>query len=155
MTNNWFECKIKYEKTLEEGKIQTVNESYLVFAFSFTDAEARIIEEMKPFISGEFEVGNIKKVRLWELFDDGEGDRWYRCKVYLITLDEESGTEKKKGISVLVHASNVKEAWDVLTKGMDGTLSDYEVAAIVETPLMDVYRDMVAPEAAGTGVQLA
>ena len=92
MTNNWFECKIKYEKTLEEGKIQKVNESYLVFAFSFTDAEARIIEEMKPFISGEFEVANIKKVRLWELFDDGEGDRWYRCKVYLITLDEESGT---------------------------------------------------------------
>ena len=55
----------------------------------------------------------------------------------------------------MVHASNVKEAWDVLTKGMDGTLSDYEVAAIVETPLMDVYRDMVAPEAAATGVQLA
>lgn len=142
MMNNWFECKIKYEKVVEDGKIQKVNESYLVFAFSFTDAEARIIEEMKPFISSEFEVANIRKVRLWELFDDGEGDKWYRCKVYLISLDEDSGTEKRTAIAILARASSVRGAWDVLTKGMEGTMSDYEVAAINETNLMDVYRDM-------------
>jgi len=35
---------------------KSVTEPYLVDALSFTEAEARIIEEMRPFISGEFSV---------------------------------------------------------------------------------------------------
>ena len=54
--NNWYECKVKYEKTLENGIQKKVTEAYLVDALSFTEAENRIIEEMKPYISGEFEV---------------------------------------------------------------------------------------------------
>ena len=95
--NNWFECKVKYEKTLETGTQKKVTEAYLVDAMTFTDAEARIIEEMTPFISGEFEVTAVKKARISELFQDPDGDKWYRCKVMFITLDEKSGLEKKIG----------------------------------------------------------
>jgi len=87
--HNWFECKIKYEKTAEEGKIAKVSESYLVDALSFTEAEARIIEEMKPFISGEFEVANIKRLRINEMFFNENSDKWYRSRVNYVTLDEE------------------------------------------------------------------
>ena len=45
--HTWFECKIRYEKTMENGMIQKVTESYLVDALSFTEAEARIIEGRK------------------------------------------------------------------------------------------------------------
>ena len=136
---NWFECKIKYEKTVEEGKIVKVNETYLVDALSFTEAEARINEEMKPFISGEFLVSNIRRARINELFVNENGDKWYRAKVYFISLDEEKGIEKRTACTMLVQANNVKEAWDGLQEGMKGSMADYEVAAIAETQIMDVY----------------
>lgn len=137
--HNWFECKIKYEKNAGDGKIVNVNESYLVDALSFTEAEARIIEEMRPFMSGEFTVVNIKRARISELFPSETGDKWYRCKVFFISLDEEKGVEKRTGSTMMVQASDVKEAWDGLQEGMKGSLADYEVASITETTLMDVY----------------
>lgn len=136
---NWFECKIKYEKTAEEGKIVKVNEAYLVDALSFTEAEARINEEMKPFISGEFIVSNIRRARINELFTNENGDKWYRCKVYFISLDEEKGIEKRVATTMMVQANDVKEAWDGLHEGMKGSMADYQVASIVETNIMDVY----------------
>ena len=93
--HNWFECKIKYEKTAEEGKIVKVNESYLVDAMSFSEAEERINKEMEPFISGEFSVANIRRARINEMFFNENGDKWYRCKVYFISFDEEKGVEKR------------------------------------------------------------
>ncbi len=139
--NNWFECKIKYEKTTDEGKIASVNENYLVDALSFTEAESRIIEEMKPFISGEFSVSGIKRARIAELFpsDDEEADKWYRCKVFYLTIDEEKGIEKRTGVAMLVQAADLKGALDGLMKGMETYMGDYEIASIAETTLMDVY----------------
>ncbi|MEI8086156.1 MAG: DUF4494 domain-containing protein [Paludibacter sp.] len=142
---NWFECKIKYEKTAEEGKIVKVNETYLVDALSFTEAEARINEKMKPFISGEFIVSNIRRARINELFANENGDKWYKSKVYFISLDEEKGIEKRTACTMMVQASDVKEAWDGLQEGMKGTMSDYEIASIVETMILDVY-PFSAPE---------
>ena len=136
---NWFECKIKYEKTAEEGKIVKVSEAYLVDALSFTEAEARINEEMKPFISGEFIVSNIRRARINELFTNENGDKWYRCKVYFISLDEEKGIEKRIATTMMVQANDVKEAWDGLHEGMKGSMADFQVAAIVETLIMDVF----------------
>lgn len=59
MMHNWFTCKIRYEKTMENGMNKKVTEPYLVDALSFTEAESRIIEEMTPFISGEFKVSGV------------------------------------------------------------------------------------------------
>ncbi len=137
--HNWFECKIKYEKNAGDGKITNVNENYLVDALSFTEAEARITKEMKPFISGEFTVANIKRARISEMFPNESGDKWYRCKVFYISLDEEKGIEKRVGVTMMVQASTVKEAWDGLQEGMKGSMADYEVASITETSIMDVY----------------
>ena len=136
---NWFECKIKYEKTVEEGKVVKVSESYLVDALSFTEAEARINEEMKPFISGEFIVSNIRRARINELFANENGDKWYRCKVYFISLDEEKGIEKRIAATMMVQANDLKEAWDGIKEGMKGSMADYQVAAIAETMIMDVF----------------
>ena len=137
--NNWYECKVKYEKTLETGTQKKVAESYLVDAMSFTEAENRIIEEMKPFIVGEFEVAAVKKARISELFQDPEGDKWYRAKVMFITLDEKSGIEKKTASTMLVQAKDFQKAVKNLEDGMKGTMSDWEINTISETLLMDVF----------------
>ncbi len=135
----YFIVKIKYERTAEEGKIVRVNEVYLVDALSFEECEKRIVEEMKPFISGEFEVVSITRYRLAELFL-GEGESYFRAKVSFITLDEEKGIERKTSVFMLVQADNVKEAESSLTEGMKGSLADYRVESITETKIIDIFQ---------------
>lgn len=137
--HNWFECKVSYEKILENGMQKKVTEPYLVDALSFTEAEARIIEEIKPYISGEFTIADIKRAKLSELFFNDNGDRFFKAKVMFITLDEKSGTEKKTAVQMLAQASDIKDALKVVEKGMEGTLADYTIASLSETTIMDVF----------------
>ena len=137
--HNWFQCKVKYEKNAQDGGIVKTSEAYLVDALSFTEAEERINEEMRPFISGEFLVSDIKREKVNELFANEAGDRWYRSKVNFISLDEEKGVEKRIATTMYAQASSVKEALEVIEKGMKGTLADYEIAAITETNIIDVF----------------
>lgn len=137
--HNWFECKVSFEKIMENGAQKKVTEPYLVDALSFTEAEARIIEEIRPFVSGEFTVTDIKRARLSELFFNENGDRFYKIKVYFITLDEKSGAEKKTATNVLVQAADLRDAIAKLDEGMKGTMADYTIASVTETAIMDVY----------------
>lgn len=141
--HTWFECSVRYDKTLESGMQKKVTEPYLVDALSYTEAEARIIKEITPYINGEFEVVGIKKAKINEMFFDETGDKWYKCKVNFITLDEKSGNEKKTACTIMVQASDLAKALEGLVKGMLGTLADYESASIVETKIMDVYPYMM------------
>lgn len=136
----WFECKISYDKTMENGAVKKVNEPYLVDALSFTEAEARIIEEQTPFISGNFSVSAVKRTKIAEIFWDDSADKWYLVKVAFITIDEKTAAEKKSVSQILVAASDFKGALENFTEGMKGTMADYEIVAIQETPLMDVYK---------------
>ena len=137
---NWFECKVRYDKLQENGAAKKVNEPYLVDALSFTEAEARITEEQRPFISGEFSVSAVKRTKIAEIFFFEGGDRWYLVKVGFITIDEKTAAEKRCNSLILVQVSNFKEAYDNFVKGMAGTMADYEIVSITETPLMDVYK---------------
>ena len=142
MTNEWFECKVKYDKTLETGLLKKVTETYLVEAMSFTEAEKRFTEEMKPYISGEFEVTDIRRARLSELFEsiDNNADRWFKAKVAYVVLDEKTGQEKRTNQLMLVQSTDFRDAVANLDKGMKGTLGDWVIVSIAETPILDVFR---------------
>ncbi len=148
LINTWFECKIRYEKTMENGMVKKVTEPYLVEALSFTEAEARIIEEISPFMTGEYTVADIKRANYSELFPSEEeaADRWFKCKVVFITLDEKSGAEKKTSTLILVQAADLRDAVKKLDKGMEGTMADYQIASVAETTIMDVYRYQAASD---------
>lgn len=139
--HTWFECKIRYEKIMENGMNKKVTEPYLVDALSFTEAEARIIEEMTPFITGEFTVSDIKRANYSELFstDEVSADRWFKCKLIFITLDEKSGAEKKTSTQVLVQAADLRDAVKKLDEGMKDSMADYQIGSMAETSIMDVY----------------
>lgn len=141
MMHTWFEVSIKYEKIAENGKQKKVTEKILVDALSYTECEARSIQEMAPFISGEFTVSDIKRANYSELFtsEDDAADRWFKCKLLFITLDEKSGAEKKTATNVLVQAADLRDAVKKLDEGMKGTMADYQIASIAETSIMDVY----------------
>ena len=136
---NWFECKLRYDKMLDTGIQKTVTEPYLVDALSFTEAEARIIEEIKPYISGEFTICDIKRAKFSDTFFNETGDRYFRAKLYYITLDEKSGSEKKTAVNMLIQATILKEAVEIIETEMKKTMIDYSIASVTETALMDVF----------------
>ncbi|MDR1370921.1 MAG: DUF4494 domain-containing protein [Dysgonamonadaceae bacterium] len=136
---NWFECTVSYEKIMENGVRKKVTEPYLVDALSHAEAEARIIEEMKPYISGEFTVSTVRRAKYTEIFFCETGDKYYKVKVAFITIDEKSGAEKKIKANMLAQASDLKESIVVLEEGMKGTIADYEFVGVNETMLMDVF----------------
>ena len=147
--HNWFEGKIRYEKVCTDGMTRKVTEPYLIDALSFTEAEARLIEEITPFISGEFTVADIKRANYSEIYpsDEDMADRWYKCKPWFITLDEKSGAEKKTATNILVQASDLRDAVKKLDEVMKGTLADYVIASVAETSIMDVYTYQAEAEA--------
>lgn len=135
----WFECKVRYDKMMENGTVKKVNEPYLVDALTFTEAESRIIESISPYISGEFTISAVKKTKISEIFFDDNSDKYFMVKANFITLDEKSGAEKKSASFMLVQANDLEEALKKFNEGMKGTISDYEVASIAETPILDVF----------------
>lgn len=148
----WFECKVRYEKMMENGAVKKVNEPYLVDALTFTEAEARIIEEITPYISGEFTISAVKKTKVSEIFFDESADKYYMVKVNFITLDEKSGVEKKSASFILTQAADLEGALSRFKEGMKGTMADYDIASIAETPLMDVFPLDLSAEKRGSEV---
>ena len=113
--HTWFLCKIRYEKVMENGMQKKVTEPYLVDALSFTEAEARIIEEVTPFISGEFTVSDISRAHYSEIFtsEEDSADKWFAGRLAFTTLDEKSGKEKRTYTNVLTsrrHSRRNEEA---------------------------------------------
>lgn len=155
---SYFECKIRYRKTLEDGMEKKVTESYLVDALSFTEAEARIIREMTPYISGEFTVTDIKRAAYSEVLtsDMPDDDRWFKCKLTFITLDEKSGEDKRSTTHILVQACDLREAVKRIDEGMKDTLADYEITSLAETAIVEVYpyqAEEPKPESGNAGDQ--
>ncbi len=150
---NWFECKVTYDKLQENGSVKKVSEPYLIDALSFTEAEARIIEEQTPFISGDFSVAAVKRTKIAEIFYDESGDKWYLAKVAFITIDEKTAVEKRSICQIMVQAANFRAALDNLVEGMKNTMADYEIVSIAETQIMDVYKEKLGDKAPATSAQ--
>lgn len=137
---NWFETVVKYDKTSEEGKVITTTEHYLVDALSHAEAENRIIEEMKPFMSGEFSVKKVSRRIIAEIFYNENADKFYRAKVNYITLDEERGVEKKSPVTMLAQGNDIQDALNTIKEEMKGSMADWYVVSITETPLLEIFK---------------
>lgn len=140
--STWFLCTVKLQKTMEDRAEKTVREKYLFDSLSFTESEGRCIEEITPFVSGEFEVADIKKAKFSEvvLTDDVEADKYYKCKLAFITLDEKSGKEKEHPYNILVQAGSFNDAQKRLDEWIKGSMTDIRTVSITETPIMDVFK---------------
>lgn len=150
MNNDWFECKVRYDKTTETGLQKKVTETYLVEALSFTEAERRFIEEITPFMTGEYTVTDIRRAKLAEVMEsnDANADRWFKAKIAFITLDEKSGAEKRARQLVLVQATDFRDAQRELDEHMKGTLGDWVIESIAETGVIDVFHYVKAEHTA-------
>ena len=150
----WIEVKVRYDKMTDSGKTVKVTDPYLVDAVSCTEAEARVVEEMTSFVN-DFNVLNVGKTKISEIFWDETGDRFYKVKVNFITIDEKSGVEKRKASFILVQASTFADALANFNNGMKGTMADYEIEAIAETKIVEVYKYQAPAETGSTAKKIA
>lgn len=141
MTANWFEVKVKYTKVCEDGREKKVSELYLLDAVSFTEAESRIIEELREMIQGDFCIEAIKKSNITELVDsnDANDDRWFKAKVAIIDCDSISGKEKRSNQYFLVAGSDVDKSLENLQKALSTYVVPFEIVQVGDSNIMDVF----------------
>jgi hypothetical protein len=138
MNKNWFVCQIKFNKEDDKGNVKKVQQSYLIDAISYSEAEERIYKEMEGLIK-EFQIADLRKTNLIEVFHYEDSEMWYKCKIsYNVTDDD---TEKVKKITqyMIVSAHNIKEAYERIEESMKNLLVPYNIASIVENPFEDVF----------------
>lgn len=136
--NSWFTIKVKYTKQLEDGRLKRVTEPYLVDAISFTDAEARIYEEVGTNVKGEFLITGISKTDYADIFYYEDADDWYKCKLTYVSVDADSGKEKKISNNFLVTAHNVKQAYERIKESLSDMTVTFEIPSIMLSPIVEV-----------------
>lgn len=134
----YFETAVRYDKMLENGTVKKTTEKFLVDALSFAEAEARTTEERTPYMSGDFDVRAAKKTKIAEIFNIG-AERYWLVKVAFITIDERTAAEKRTISQILVGATDFSNAIEEFNEGMKGTMADFEIVSLSETPILDVF----------------
>ena len=139
--SKYYEVKIQYQKMQEDGKEKKVTEQYVVEALSFTEAESRIIEEMTPYVSGEFDIVSEKIAPYYEILlsENSNDDKWFLSKVAFITIDEKTAKEKKTSQRLLVQAETSEKAMDYTKEMFSHGMSDYSIDSVQDTPTLDVF----------------
>lgn len=137
--NTWYECRVRALKIDNNGYERKVNDTYLLDAVSYTDAEARIFEKMSQMVKGEFRVVSIKQSNVTEIISDGNGEWWWKAKISIVTIDEEQGREKKVNQYLLVNADTFEDVAPVLNKALEYMLVPYKIEMVSISPIADVF----------------
>jgi hypothetical protein len=137
--NNWFTVKVKYTKQLENGTFKRVSEPYLLAAMTFTDAEARIYEELGSSIRGEFQVTGIARTDLHDIFQYDDSEQWFKCKVTYDRMDEDGEKAKTISQNFLVSAAHVKEAYERIEESLSTLMIDFNVVSITASPIVEIF----------------
>ncbi|MDG1332601.1 MAG: DUF4494 domain-containing protein [Crocinitomicaceae bacterium] len=137
--NNWFTVKVKYTKQLDNGALKRVSEPYLLAAMTFTDAEARIYEELGQIIRGEFNVVGITRTEIHDIFAYDDADVWYKCKVRYESMDADTEKARKVNQNFLVSAASVKEAYERIQESLSTLMVDFEIPSIIVSPIVEIF----------------
>ena len=138
----WFECKVCYEKTNEEGAVKKTTDVYIVDAISFTEAEAIITKEMTDLIRTSFDVEAVKREKVSELFRSKDDiGLWFKIKIVYITIDEISAKEKKTAAIIYQQSKDMFSVSDDLRENMKDSQLDWEIKSVTETKVIDVIQN--------------
>lgn len=135
---SYIETTASYEKMQENGTVKKVHERYLVDALSNTEAIATTVERLTPYVSGDLNVSASKTTKIAEVFN-AEADRFWLAKVAFITIDEKTAKEKRAISQILVGASDFTNAVEEFNEGMKGTMADFELVSLAESPIVEFY----------------
>lgn len=145
----WFCGTIRYQQPIDSSSVGTrqeefikqvtVSESYLLDAVSYTDAEARLYQEVAAN-TPDFEITNMIQMRLADVFQSDNGaETWYKVKALFITDDERTGKQKKTPSLMLINAHSPKEAISLVEDALKSALDPFEITDVNTTKILEVF----------------
>lgn len=142
--NSWFQCKTHYQKVADNGSEKRVSEVYLIDALLWGEAEARIIKELQPFVKAgeELYIDDIARFPIDRILEEGateNDDRYYKVVQAFITVNEDTGEERRTNYKYLVRASDTERVQEVMKEYDKDSVGDWIIVSIQETQVMDVY----------------
>lgn len=146
---NWFLGKIRYQQPIDDTTVgtrneefikqKTVTEAYLVDAVSYTDAEARLYQEIAAN-TPDFEITDISRMKLADVFhNEAGGDVWFKVKALFVTDDEKTGKQKKTPSLMLVNAETPKQAYERVELSLKTALDPFEITDVNTTKIIDIF----------------
>jgi len=151
---NWFLGKIRFQQPIDDATVgtrneefikqKTVTEAYLVDAVSYTDAEARLYQEIAAN-HPDFEITDISRMKLADVFfsedgrNAGAGDIWFKVKAMYVTEDEKTGKQKKTPSLMLVNAETPKQAYERVEYSLRTALDPFEITDVNTTKIIDIF----------------
>lgn len=131
-------AQIRYQRDSETGIPKTINETYLLKAVSYTDAEAIVFDKVASNVP-DFELVRCNPVKLSEIFlEDNNAEKFWKAKVQYISFDEKSQKEKKTVHVMYINAYYLGEVYAAIKNHL-GTLNDYEITDVSLTNILDVW----------------
>lgn len=130
--------KLSCHRTQDNGCDKKVTETYLIEAFSCAEAEKKIVDEIGPYIKGDFSVTALKKIKISDVLNSDE-EGWYKAKLITTVIDEKSLKEKKINRFILVNAYSFAYATKRLYEYLRAGNENSEVDSVMNTHLTDVF----------------
>lgn len=122
-----------------EGSDVKKTEQFVLDAYTYTEAETRMVEVLEAEGIRPFEITQITKTNLIEVIRFAECDKWFRVKIALTTVDESKGVEKEANQYLLVSAADVRDAFDKVATHMNAVHVGYLIPSIVYQKISEVF----------------
>lgn len=137
---NWYLAKIKYQLEQENGSLKTINESYLLKAVSYTDAEKRVFDIVADS-TPDFTIASLTKRNYTDVFQDYGGESWYHIKAHYVSIDDSKGAPKEKKVNcpMLISADTPKQAIERIEKYTQNWLIPLVITGATQTQILEVH----------------
>lgn len=136
--SDWFQAKVKFLRQMDNGLIKSITEQYLVDSMSFTETEARVMQEVGEG-TREVQAVAISRSNIKEVVMYGDTDMFFKVKVQYSITDEETEKEKKVTTYLLVNANDPKEAYERAEEHLKEMLVPFRITKVEESPICEVY----------------
>lgn len=132
---SYYQTTARVDRITENGEQKKVSEKYLVDALTCLEAIELTTDNMGN-TSPEFEITEVKKTPIAEVFGNLEAEKFFVAKVNFITVDERTAKEKRTTSQWFIGADDYDIAKAVLTDEIKKSMADIEIAGLVESPIV-------------------
>ena len=122
-----------------EGSEVKKTEQFVLDAYTYTEAETRMVEILESEGIRPFEITQITKTTLVEVIRFAECDKWFKVKVSLTTVDVNKSTEKEVNQYLLVSAEDVKDAFEKVKTHMNAVHVGYVIPSVIYQKISEVF----------------
>lgn len=150
----FFETSIKFLKVNDAGN-QVLSKGVLLIQrnpgvtnpYSAAEEKARGWSLANGLFVNGIIINSIKESNICQVFAGQDGQYYYKCKIVLIIVDEESGKEKKKAEYFIQQADSVEQAINRFKDNMSYLVVPFEEISVSNTNIIDVI-EHITPEGA-------